>query len=813
MNWICVPLLVSAALAQEPARSSKHLCEVTVASPRELARLFEAASDPDDHARTTNGRARIYADSAEVARLSALGFDVTIVQRDLATFYARRAAAEPNLALGAGSMGGFRTLAEITSELDRLSATFPSIVSPKYSIGTSREGRPIFAIRISDNPSVDDPLEPVAWFDALHHAREPMGGEALLLFANQLCTNYPTDPDSKRMVDTRNIVIVPCVNPDGYEHNRQTDPGGGGLWRKNRRNNGDSTFGVDLNRNYGWQWGGQWSGSSGVTGDETYRGPSGFSEPETRAVRDQQLAHPPAMALSAHTYSNLMLYPWGYDTVVTTDDAKFRVYGERMTAANGWPFGTSWQVLYLANGVSADWSYGALGAFAFSPEIGSSTDGFWPAPSRIQPLFESVLPALTQVTQWSGGWVERTADMWSQVHGDGDAFQEAGEVWDLDLALINLGVAAARGRLQLTSSHPEVQVIHGNVGFRIPEQTFSAAAMATPAPPHSPATYQSIPLRVAFPASAANGVYDLDLSMVFEGAATPGVVTVKLGTPRLLAHDDMEIAAFGWQASNATNYAWQRGVPQATTSGDETAQPGTDNPAGSGTMCWVTGAAAGSSAGTNDVDGTTVLTSPVFRASGFAHLELEYARWFANLPGSAQDDHFLAEVSNNGGSSWVTLESIPNANAWQTARYSLESFVSLSDAMRLRLTIADEPNNDITESALDDVVLRTLSDLPSLGAWGPTSAGASVRLFVDGPPSVSFTIRRSTQSSSGVTVSGTAGLSYLAGSVQDVASGTTDASGRARLTWSVAAGSPLYLQAIYDEGGPQAAFSNLLTLQ
>lgn len=812
MKWICIPLLVSAAAAQQPARSPKHLCEVTIGSPAELERLFDVASDPDDHARAGD-RARIYADSAEVARLTEQGFKVTIVQRDLSTFYARRAAAESTVALGAGSMGGFRTLAEIVTELDRLSSTYPTIVSPKYSIGTTVQGRPIYAIRISDDPASDDPLEPVAWFDALHHAREPMSGEALLRFADHLCVSYPTDADVKRMVDTRNVVIVPCVNPDGYEFNRQTDPGGGGLWRKNRRNNGNSTFGVDLNRNYGWEWGGQWSGSSGVTNDETYRGPSGFSEPETRAVRDAQIAHPPGMALSAHTYSDLMLYPWGYDKIVTTDDAKYRYYGEQMTAANAWPFGTSWQVLYLANGVSSDWSYGALGTLAFSPEIGSGNDGFWPVPSRIQPLFESVLPALTQVTKWSGGWIERTGDVWREVNGDGDADQEPGEVWDFDMLLANPGAAAARGTLRLASAYPDVQVVHGSVPFRVPEHTFDTALTAVPAPLHAPAHYQTIALRLAFPANAVHGVYDLDASFDYDGASTPDVVTVKVGTPRLLAHDDMEIGALGWQSSNATNWSWQRAVPQATTSGNLPAQPGTDNPAGTGTMCWVTGSAAGGSAGTNDVDGTTILTSAVFRASGFAHLELEYARWFANLLGSAQDDVFLAQVSNNGGASWVTLESSPNANAWQTKRFALESFVTLTDAMRFRVTIADEPNNDLTEAALDDFVIRTLSQLPTLGAFGPSSAGSSLRLFVDGPPSTSFTIRRATQSSAGVAVGGAAGLSYLDGTVQDVATGTTDANGRARLTWTVASGSPLYLQAVYDEGGPQAAFSNLLTLQ
>src|SRR4029079_16033419 len=144
----------------------------------------------------------------------------------------------------------------------------------------------------------------------------------------------------------------------------------------NRRNNG-GTFGVDLNRNYSWEWGPQWAGSSGVPGDETYRGPSAFSEPETRAIRDFLLAHPAGMSLSAHTYGNLWLYPWGYDSVPTPDDLLFQRYGQLATAANAWVYGPPPLVLYIANGVSIDWQYGQVGVFAFSPEIGSSSDGFW----------------------------------------------------------------------------------------------------------------------------------------------------------------------------------------------------------------------------------------------------------------------------------------------------------------------------------------------------------------------------------------------------------------------------------------------------
>ena len=172
-------ILITALAAQAPA-AKIDLCTVRVRDRAELARLFREARDADDHGRILDGRARVYADDAEQARLRRLGFDLTVVQEDLASFYAARAAAEPRSLTQGGSMGGFKTLAEIGAEMDRLAATYPAIVSPKFSIGNSLQGRPIWAMRVSDNPTIDEPGEAVAELDAIHHAREPMGGEALL---------------------------------------------------------------------------------------------------------------------------------------------------------------------------------------------------------------------------------------------------------------------------------------------------------------------------------------------------------------------------------------------------------------------------------------------------------------------------------------------------------------------------------------------------------------------------------------------------------------------------------------------------------
>ena len=796
-----IPLLLPlpALPAQEPTPPPQDLVKVQASAPADFHRLVQLGFDVDDHAGAdANGNLTVYATAAEQGRLAAAGYPFFVEIYDLPGYYAARAAAAPARA-AVGSMGGFRTLAEIGQEMDRLAATYPAIVSSKFSIGNSIQGRPIWALRVSTTPSVHDPSKPVAWFDAIHHAREPMSGESLLSFTDWLGANYGADPAATRIVESRNVLVIPCVNPDGYEYNRQTNPNGGGMWRKNRRNNGGS-YGVDLNRNYDWEWGPQWSGSSGSPSSETYRGTAPFSEPETAAIRDLLAAQPPGMSISAHTYSNLWIYSWGYSTVYTSENALFRQYGAAMTANNGYAYGTSWEVLYTANGVSDDYHYGAHGAYSFTPEIGGSGDGFWPNPSRIQTLAEEVRPGYVMIAQWTGGWAEVESLDWTEVSGNGDPFREPGETWSLSLQLTNDGADAASGTAGLSSGDPLISVTGGSQPLNVPAHGAASAG----------------PFTVAFDPAAASGTpYTLDLSLDYDGSATVEPVEVVLGRARLLAHDDMETRDNGWAVSNSTNWSWERSAPQQTTSGGQTVQPGSDNPAGAGTKCWVTGAASGGSAGTNDVDGTTWLTSPVFSAGGFSSLELEYARWFANLPGNAQDDRFLAQVSNDGGATWTAIEEVPNANSWRTVNFPLESFVSLGDRMRLRFRAMDEPNNDLTEALVDDLKLTTFSGLPTLGLWGDTALGSTVDLFLDGPASASWRLLWSFGKTSGQAVGGVQGLYYLSGSPKVLMAGSYGPDGRAVQSTAIPnnpslAGRTVYLQSVADYGGPEAAFSNLL---
>ncbi|MBK8338659.1 MAG: immune inhibitor A [Flavobacteriales bacterium] len=223
-----------------------------------------------------------------------------------------------------------------------------------------------------------------------------------------LLETYGTDAESTYLIDHRELYFVPCINPDGYVWNETTDPLGGGLWRKNRRDNGDGTFGVDLNRNYGWEWGFDDSGSSPIGGSNTYRGTSAFSEPEIQAMRDfcetRQFRH----ALNNHGYGDLLIYPWGYvPSFYTPDSALLATHGQLVARSNAFLFGTSDQTVnYVVNGSSDDWMYGEQQTkdkiLAMTPETGTAIDGFWPAIDRIEHISRDNVEMNLSVAHFAG---------------------------------------------------------------------------------------------------------------------------------------------------------------------------------------------------------------------------------------------------------------------------------------------------------------------------------------------------------------------------------------------------------------------------
>jgi carboxypeptidase T len=289
---------------------------------------------------------------------------------------------------------GYHNYAEMTAELNQTVTDHPNLVRLS-SIGKSYQGRDLWALKISNNPAVDQ-AKPEVLFTCNQHAREHLTVEMCLHIIKRYTDGYATTPAIKSLVDSREIWVVPSVNPDGAEY----DIAAGTLrgWRKNRQPNSTAT-GTDPNRNWGYQWG-CCGGSSGSGSSETYRGPSAFSAPEVARVRDfvnsrvvggvQQIkSH-----IDWHTYSELILWPYGYtyaDTApgLNADEANaFATLGRQMAASNGY---TPQQAsdLYITDGGVDDWMWATHKIWSYTfemyPKNGSGLNGFYPQDTQIAP--------------------------------------------------------------------------------------------------------------------------------------------------------------------------------------------------------------------------------------------------------------------------------------------------------------------------------------------------------------------------------------------------------------------------------------------
>jgi hypothetical protein len=296
------------------------------------------------------------------------------------------------------NLGLYHTYAEMQTELDSLVATYPSLAS-KQSIGTSIEGRQIYVLKISDNVATDE-SEPEALIMGNLHAREIMSVEIPLKFAGYLLSNYGSDPTVTSRVNDLEIFILPMANPDGHVYVETNDSGNPWQtwWRKNRRPNSGGSVGVDLNRNFGYQWGFDNIGSSPTQTSAVYRGTGAFSEPETQRIRDFCNARNFTVGLSYHSYGELLLFPWGYAYEYTAEHEVFVTLGDSLASTNGYLVGNpAMGAIYRTNGDSDDWAYGddtgKPAFFLFTPEINSyAQGGFGPAESFIQPTFDLLLP-------------------------------------------------------------------------------------------------------------------------------------------------------------------------------------------------------------------------------------------------------------------------------------------------------------------------------------------------------------------------------------------------------------------------------------
>lgn len=282
----------------------------------------------------------------------------------------------------------FRNYQELTEALKVLAAENPDHVRLD-SLGQSVEGRELWHLRIgTDLDQLDS--KPGIVFIGGHHAREHVSVEMPMKLAEKLLADYKAgDTEVRKLIDNRDIHIIPQVNPDGSEFD--IADGDYQMWRKNRQSNSDGNHGVDLNRNYGYGWGG--GGASRNPASETYRGTEAFSEPESKAIKAfVEKQSNLTTLLSFHTFSELILYPWGHKYDRIPDDRDYQVHktmAETMAQWNGYTPEQSSE-LYIASGDTTDWSYGEFKIISFTFELDPTSlfdGGFYPGQDKIEGIF------------------------------------------------------------------------------------------------------------------------------------------------------------------------------------------------------------------------------------------------------------------------------------------------------------------------------------------------------------------------------------------------------------------------------------------
>lgn len=279
----------------------------------------------------------------------------------------------------------YHTYNEMLKVLKELKKKHPQIFD-YFSIGKTVEGREIYMTKISSlKPTGKDQMTPSMLITGAHHAREHLSVEVPLGAMKYFVSEYKTNPEIKQLLDTRILYIAPLINPDGKLHDILDKRYK--YWRKNRTLNSDATIGVDLNRNYSYKWGG--AGSSGTPSSDTYRGPTPFSEPETTALKNFVIDNPGLRILvSFHSYSELILYPWGYTNSPGQgrDFVTMKAMAEKMATWNGYTPQQS-SDLYITTGDTCDWAYGEHGIFCFTFELAPKSrfsGGFYPGESYIE---------------------------------------------------------------------------------------------------------------------------------------------------------------------------------------------------------------------------------------------------------------------------------------------------------------------------------------------------------------------------------------------------------------------------------------------
>jgi carboxypeptidase T len=346
----------------------------------------------------------------QVASLRSKGYRVEIDE-------SRSAALEIRNAPLPGQEGGipgypcYRSVEETYASLAGLAAAHPDLAAwidigdswEKVSPGGA-EGFDLYSLVLT-NQSIPGP-KPAFVLMAAIHAREYATAELAARFAEQLVEKYGKDPDITWLLDHFAVHILPQANPDGRKLAEAGD-----FWRKNTNPQGCGnpySWGTDLNRNSSFHWGG--NGASPFGCDETYRGQSSSSEPETQAIQtylasvfpdqrgpndaDPAPIDASGVFITLHSYAPEVLFPWGWQPGPAPNNTQLETLGRKFGFFNQYPVCQSGEpgCIYATSGTTDDWAYGELGVAAYTFEVG--TDFFQSCRDFENEVLPDNLPAL-----------------------------------------------------------------------------------------------------------------------------------------------------------------------------------------------------------------------------------------------------------------------------------------------------------------------------------------------------------------------------------------------------------------------------------
>jgi hypothetical protein len=568
-----------------------------------------------------------------------------------------------------GTMSGHLKWEEALAKIDSMKIEYPGLISNKFSIGNSYENKPLWTVRVSNNPEVVSG-KPQIWLNGITHAREPVGMTNILYFMYWLFENYNIDPIASYILNNREIYVTPFINPDGYVYNQTTNPSGGGMWRKNRTPQG-SAIGVDLNRNYGiYQfWNSPNGGSSTNPSSSTYRGTAPFSEPETQVVRDFTNSMNLKTALTYHMHGNYLLRPWAWcDPIAPPDSMIFHEWGADMIQFNHYLYGTGFSLLnYRIRGDANDWMHhdsGHTKIFAYTPEIGN---WFWPTQAEILPLAQGCVWMNIYISMVAGAFIYPDLAQFNQQ------YYSPGNSGSLRVLFKNKGLASAQNvKIHWTSLSSYITIPTSVYNYPSISQFVSDSSLFSFSISGSVPNNSAIPTVLNFKQEDTNIVHTENLYVL-------------IGTGLTTFADSAENGFGNW----TTNQGWAITTSQYHTP----THSFTDSPIGSYQ---------------NNANNSMTLSTPI----NITSYPIVYLSFWHKYNTEAGYDYCNVEISSDNGSTWQKVSSYDGIQSgWTQEIFDITSYANGTSQLKIRFTLNSDTYITADGWYVDDIKLTNYANV------------------------------------------------------------------------------------------------------